>query len=433
MLVAPVSLSLVIGVEHRSGHEVPVIRLISGLLSLVLFVGAAMLSRSASIPAPATPDAADVRAAKTIAGGVARAAAADGPAVVTLTRAHMVGASRVVSNGLPRLRLAPQVDGDRLRVDAAFGLTGATWLNASVSVTGTPQGGYPHISARLGAVPVPAPALDLGLRVIHRLVQWRAGAPIPAPRQALLDFEARGDHAVALIDLPRGLLRTLGKAVPNTDPIAGAAAGLLYARALDRLGGRRDVDLAEVYAVLFADAPAGVAARDHARAAMVAAAMATAGPYARRLATIDDAHVRRRVPATLRVRLAGREDLAKHFALSAALAAAADPEIGRALGTWKELDDSLAGGSGFSFVDLAADRAGLRLGQAAADPGRAGDLARAFGDGPVDLLPTAALGFEEGMSDRAFEARYGSIATVGYAAAVTRIDAALDTLPVMQR
>jgi hypothetical protein len=34
---------------------------------------------------------------------------------------------------------------------------------------------------------------------------------------------------------------------------------------------------------------------------------------------------------------------------------------------------------------------------------------------------------------RAFEARYGSIATVGYAAAVARIDAALDTLPVMRR
>jgi hypothetical protein len=55
-----------------------------------------------------------------------------------------------------------------------------------------------------------------------------------------------------------------------------------------------------------------------------------------------------------------REDLAQHFLTSAAIAASADSGVAEALGVFKELDDS-QGGSGFSFADLAADRAGVRF------------------------------------------------------------------------
>ena len=284
-------------------------------------------------------------------------------------------------------------------------------------------------------MPIPALLLEPLLGVAHRAAEWRAGQRFPTPRDAIVAFEAKPGGALALVDLPQGLLRGVSKLAPRNDAIDARRAEALYAAAMDRFDARRRVDLTDVYVVLFEAAPSDPdAAREHARAAMIAAAMLSVGPRVRRLAGGDDASFNPKYPATLRVTLAGRDDLAKHFTLSAALAASADAAIGRALGTWKELDDSLAGGSGFSFVDLAADRAGLRLGQAAADPGRAMTIVRAFdGGGAPELLPMDALGFEEGMSDRAFEARYGDIATDSYAANVARIDRALDTLPVMRR
>jgi hypothetical protein len=55
-----------------------------------------------------------------------------------------------------------------------------------------------------------------------------------------------------------------------------------------------------------------------------------------------------------------RGDLAQHFLISAAITIMADSETANMIGLFKEQDDA-RGGSGFSFADLAADRAGVRL------------------------------------------------------------------------
>ncbi len=65
-------------------------------------------------------------------------------------------------------------------------------------------------------------------------------------------------------------------------------------------------------------------------------------------------------PAPMDLTLAQRGDLAQHFALSAAISAAGGGGLADAVGIFKELNDS-RGGSGFSFVDLLADRAGVEL------------------------------------------------------------------------
>lgn len=69
-------------------------------------------------------------------------------------------------------------------------------------------------------------------------------------------------------------------------------------------------------------------------------------------------------PRQVNVTLSGREDLALHFLISAAITASTDSGVAEALGVFKELDDS-KGGSGFSFADLAADRAGIRFAELA--------------------------------------------------------------------
>ena len=60
-------------------------------------------------------------------------------------------------------------------------------------------------------------------------------------------------------------------------------------------------------------------------------------------------------PTTLR----GRGDLVLHFLYSAILEQIGDSNIGLSIGEIKELLDSNKGGSGYSFADLAADKAGL--------------------------------------------------------------------------
>ena len=69
-------------------------------------------------------------------------------------------------------------------------------------------------------------------------------------------------------------------------------------------------------------------------------------------------------PENIGLTLWGREDLVKHFFVSAGIAVSGGSKLSNFAGLAKEVDDS-DGGSGFSFADLAADRAGVRLAELA--------------------------------------------------------------------
>jgi hypothetical protein len=130
------------------------------------------------------------------------------------------------------------------------------------------------------------------------------------------------------------------------------------------------------------------------------------------------------------IRLAGRADLAKHWALSAALAVTLGPDAAGALGEWKELDDSLPEGSGFSLVDLAADRSGLHTARRATDPATAAAAAQQLAQATEQqLFPLSLLAAREGLSERQFLTRYGTIASHDYQAEVAAIDRALGDTP----
>ncbi len=59
--------------------------------------------------------------------------------------------------------------------------------------------------------------------------------------------------------------------------------------------------------------------------------------------------------------LAKRNDLSLHFIYAATIKILSDSQLSFAMSEFKELSDSLYGGSGFSFADLAADHAGIRF------------------------------------------------------------------------
>ncbi len=66
----------------------------------------------------------------------------------------------------------------------------------------------------------------------------------------------------------------------------------------------------------------------------------------------------------VKLTLLGRDDLAKHFLVSAAITVSGGSGLANLAGIYKELNDSQSG-SGFSFADLAADRAGVRFAEIA--------------------------------------------------------------------
>jgi len=68
-----------------------------------------------------------------------------------------------------------------------------------------------------------------------------------------------------------------------------------------------------------------------------------------------------------RLTLSDRVDLMRHFFISAALTVSTNKMLTDTIGLSKEIDDS-DGGSGFSFADLLADRAGVAFARRAIDP-----------------------------------------------------------------
>ncbi|MEC7534389.1 MAG: hypothetical protein VYB96_06665 [Pseudomonadota bacterium] len=82
--------------------------------------------------------------------------------------------------------------------------------------------------------------------------------------------------------------------------------------------------------------------------------------------------------------------------------------------------------SGFSFVDLAADRSGIMTAQALLEPARLEDArARLLRAGEADLLPAATLELSDGLTDAQFARRYGATDDPRFAEKVKQIDAML--------
>jgi hypothetical protein len=132
----------------------------------------------------------------------------------------------------------------------------------------------------------------------------------------------------------------------------------------------------------------------------------------------------------LRITLAGREDFAQHFLVSAFLAIEAGGPLSDAVGTYKELADA-RGGSGFSFNDIAADRAGSRFGQLAArEPDTLqGRVAAGLRDS--DLLPDVS-DLPEFITEQAFLQRYGGVDAPAYRAMLEDIERRLATVRVLR-
>jgi hypothetical protein len=112
-----------------------------------------------------------------------------------------------------------------------------------------------------------------------------------------------------------------------------------------------------------------------------------------------------------RITLRGRNDLARHFWVSAALVVLSDENRSITVGIGKEMMDATEGGSGFSFVDLTADRAGTLLAIAAAKNDKnARNMQSRIRNGVViaDFMPDI-VDLPEGIKGEVFQSDYGGL------------------------
>jgi len=167
------------------------------------------------------------------------------------------------------------------------------------------------------------------------------------------------------------------------------------------------------------------------RAAILALGIAVGGSNIARFVGLktDSELVRNAIAASQGTTLNGRADWPRHFAVSAALAVLGHPIVSDAGGLMKEQLDTLTHGSGFSFGDLAADRAGVRFALAAtrSDVAAASMQVRLrSGFSEKDVFPSQ-LRFPENLSMAEFRRDYGNVGSPRYQSMVSQIDAALDS------
>jgi hypothetical protein len=130
------------------------------------------------------------------------------------------------------------------------------------------------------------------------------------------------------------------------------------------------------------------------------------------------------------VRLEGRLDWVQHFTISAGLALAGGRRLSEVIGEAKELDD-IKTASGYSFTDLAADRAGTRLAERAlaSEEGarRVQSLLSARRDEAAFFPKIGDL--PEGLSPNEFQLRFGSTTSEAYLRMVTEIERRIAQIP----
>jgi hypothetical protein len=139
----------------------------------------------------------------------------------------------------------------------------------------------------------------------------------------------------------------------------------------------------------------------------------------------------RRAPPVL-LTLHGRRDAAEHLLIAAALAANGGSQLANAMGLAKEESD-VQSGSGFSFTDIAYDRAGARLGESGTGP-RAADVRERLARLAQDkALAPAFSDLPEYMPQALFVRRFGSVGSPAYLAQISEIERRLSSHPLYRQ
>lgn len=129
-----------------------------------------------------------------------------------------------------------------------------------------------------------------------------------------------------------------------------------------------------------------------------------------------------------------QNDLAQHFIGAAAITTSVNSQIAEIMGEEKELRDAQKG-TGFSFKDLAADKAGTRFGELATVSAQS---ARKLQQMMASIKDYTAFmpdprNLPEPMDETTFKQRYGSTKSQAYQEISKQIDALIAEIPLYQQ
>jgi len=303
------------------------------------------------------------------------------------------------------------------------------WLNLELVMHET-QALPDVVRCRVGRLRVPAWLVELAVPRVLAYLHLTSQGELA---QRLVSRVGFGSQQMSLAyalpnDLQRGLTDSL---LPPVDQARIQAYGDLLVRLHREWSAAGPVSLVQLLPPVFSLAqsrsPDRVSAERENRAALAALAF-----------LVNNLNLTAIVPAAqpwpagrpLQISLAKRPDTPQHFLVSAALAAEGGGPLSDAIGLYKEIADS-HGGSGFSFNDLAADRAGTRLGQLAVRQPQwlQAQLSRPLTE--PELLPNIA-DLPENMPEAEFQQRFGGVGAPPYQRMLADIERRLDTVKLLR-
>ncbi len=322
---------------------------------------------------------------------------------------------------------------------------GAAAISATLELPRNPLGRFLNVNAALhetaalpafdelkvGRLPVPAWLadwlLERGLRRINAHESYRIAAD-SIRKVSVADGRLTVSYTWQA-DLPDRIKAAI---LPREDQQRLKAYQERLADLARQRGGAPSASLTELLEPLFRLAAERTAAGDPVAENRAAITVLTFYANGKGLAAIVPAARDWPQPAPRRILLGGREDFPQHFTISAALAANAGGPLSDAIGLYKEVDDSRGGGSGFSFNDIAADRAGTRFGELATGSRESAmKLQRQVSDGvrEADIMP-AVKGLPEFMPEAEFKRRFGGVGAPAYKRMMDEIERRIAALPL---
>jgi hypothetical protein len=328
-----------------------------------------------------------------------------------------------LANGSTRVSLAV----DRLQVEATLLIPRLPLRNhLNITATVEAQRGVPQIThLRIGDLPVPGALAGLAARQLLGEIYGRP--QLQSASELIEDLRLSPDRlrltyrwSPALLDQARDTL--LSSAEREALRYYHGLLTQLQDRGVGRSG-----PLVSLLEPLFAAAAERSLQRDP--VAENTALLTLLGTWASRhdvARLVPDAPRR---PAGFRLKIDGRLDFAQHFLASAALAARGDTALSDAVGLFKEIADTDRG-SGFSFTDIAADRAGTRFGELAtrsAESARTVQQRLARGITDSDIMPPAR-DLPEHMNAQVFEERFGQVGSPAYRRMMDEIERRIDAV-----
>ncbi|HEX2831338.1 MAG TPA: hypothetical protein VHP37_33735 [Burkholderiales bacterium] len=306
------------------------------------------------------------------------------------------------------------------------------WLNVQAVVRESP--GLPVVDKlKLGAVRVPSFLADYALERI--LERYGAGEQGRVAKD-MVKHVAFTDSQVKVVyewrqDLVKRALSTL---TSQDDQERFRAYSARLFQTVEGARRRNSMSLAELMTPLFRLAQQrsaeGNAAKENRAAIITLAFFATD----RSLSTLIPAAASWPAPVPVTVTLGGRDDLAKHFLVSAALALEGGSALSDAIGVRKEVDDAKRfdrDREGFSFQDLVADKAGARFGSLAVKSPQKIQRGIAAGVKEADFMPPHK-DLAENIPEPEFRKRYGGVGAPAYNNVVADIETRVARAPLLR-